>query len=104
MPIAIALAAVQTRASPQLVSSDSGLTGGSSDFTTRQPAVRERSISMLASIAAPAPTIIQAIWSFWLRALRFGLLVLFFFIGRCYRCAYALVRPARSKGRTSYLH
>lgn len=95
----MALAAVQSSASPHVVSRDSGFAGGSSDVTARQPALIDRSTITLASIAAPAPTIIHVSWSFPLRARRFGFL---FFGMACYRCAYTVVRPSRSKVSTSY--
>ena len=63
IPKAMALATVHTSASLQFVSSDSGFAGGFRDVTAFQPIVIERSITTLASIAAPAPTAIHMSWS-----------------------------------------
>ena len=59
-PIASALAAVQIIASLQpVLSGDSGVEGGFLDVAAFHPAASDFSTSELASIAAPAPTIIH---------------------------------------------
>lgn len=70
----MALAAVHMRASPQLVSSDSGLSGGAFEVNARHPAIIDLSITIAATIADPAATTVHITRSSKLVARLFGFL------------------------------